>query len=68
MSKQMHFRGHFKGVLRGFHGGMLECFRVVLGGVLGLHFRGVSSMGQNGFQHRYYFRRIVCVNEIFVAL
>ena len=40
MSKQMHFRGHFKGVLRGFHGGMLECFRVVLGGVLGW-FRGV---------------------------
>ena len=36
----MHFRGHFKGVLRGFHGGMLECFRVVLGGVLGW-FRGV---------------------------
>ena len=36
----MHFRGHFKGVLRGFHGGMFECFRVVLEAVLGW-FRGV---------------------------
>ena len=35
----MHFRGHFKGIVRGFHGGMRECFRVLLGGVLGW-FRG----------------------------